>query len=119
MDVDPSRSTDLLTAHLDAHISVTRHHFTGAPDPPEPPYAPPYHPPTGQWTAAEKVLFFHALSTYSCFRSDLIASSIGTKSQLDVIIYLDLCCTPAHRSPQLSVGPSHATSCPPHTKSLI
>ena len=90
MDVDPSRSTDLLTAHLDAHISATRHHFIGAPDPPEPPYAPPYHPPTGHWTAAEKALFFHALSTHSCFCSDLIASSIGTKSQLDVIIYLDL-----------------------------
>ena len=90
MDVDPSHSTNLLTAHLDAHISATRHHFTGAPDHPEPPYAPSYHPPTGYWTAAEKALFFHALSTHSRFRPDLIASSIGTKSQLDVIIYLDL-----------------------------
>ena len=91
MDVDRSNySTDILTAHLDAHISATRHYFTGAPDPPEPPYAPSYHPPTGYWTAAEKSLFFHALSTHSRFRPDLIASSIGTKSQLDVIIYLDL-----------------------------
>jgi hypothetical protein len=84
------RLTDLLTIHLDAHISDTRHHFTGAPDPSEPPYAPSYHPPTGYWTSTEKARFFHALSTHSRFRPDLIASSIGTKSQLDVIVYLDL-----------------------------
>jgi hypothetical protein len=89
-DVDLSHSTHHLTAHLDAHISDTRHHFTGAPDPPEPPYAPSYHPPTGYWTSTEKARFFHALSTHSRFRPDLIASSIGTKSQLDVIVYLDL-----------------------------
>ncbi|KAH8987427.1 hypothetical protein EDB92DRAFT_1778038, partial [Lactarius akahatsu] len=72
------------------HISATLHHFTGAPEPPELPYAPSYHPPTGYWTAAEKALFFHALSTYSRFRPDLIASSIGTKSVLDVVVYLSL-----------------------------
>ncbi|KAH9052287.1 hypothetical protein EDB87DRAFT_1692445 [Lactarius vividus] len=79
-----------LTSHLDTHISATLHHFTGAPEPPEPPYAPSYHPPTGYWTAAEKALFFHALPTYSRFRPDLIASSIGTKSVLDVVVYLGL-----------------------------
>ncbi|KAH9164659.1 hypothetical protein EDB89DRAFT_2077804 [Lactarius sanguifluus] len=87
--VDPSAS---LASHLDTHISATRHHFTGAPEPPEPPYAPSYHPPTGYWTGAEKALFFHALSTYSRFRPDLIASSIGTKSVLDVVVYLGLLC---------------------------
>ncbi|KAH9050382.1 hypothetical protein EDB83DRAFT_2676752 [Lactarius deliciosus] len=88
--VDPSASLLLLASHLDTHISATLHHFTGAPDPPEPPYAPSYHPPTGYWTGAEKALFFHALSTYSRFRPDLIASSIGTKSVLDVVVYLGL-----------------------------
>ncbi|KAF8274632.1 hypothetical protein EI94DRAFT_1793925 [Lactarius quietus] len=79
-----------LTTHTDAHIAATRHYFSGAPDPPEPPYAPSYHPPTGYWTSTEKALFFHALSTYSRFRPDIIASSIGTKSLLDVIVYLNL-----------------------------
>ena len=97
-DVDPSLNLprpsspldSYFTSHLDAHISATRHYFTGAPDPPDPPYAPSYHPPTGYWTATEKALFFHALSTHSRFRPDLIASSIGTKSLLDVIVYLTL-----------------------------
>jgi hypothetical protein len=86
----PTPPSSTLDAHIDAHISATRHYFTGAPHPPEPPYAPSYHPPTGYWTAAEKALFFHALSTHSRFRPDLIASSIGTKSLLDVMIYLAL-----------------------------
>ena len=42
------------TEHLAAHISATWHHLTGAPEPPEPPYAPSFHPPEGYWTAAEK-----------------------------------------------------------------
>ncbi|KAH8984357.1 hypothetical protein EDB86DRAFT_149961 [Lactarius hatsudake] len=88
--VGPSASLLYLTSHLDTHISATLHHFTGAPEPPELPYAPSYHPPTGYWTGAEKALFFHALSTYSRFRPDLIASSIGTKSVLDVVVYLGL-----------------------------
>ncbi|KAI9454772.1 hypothetical protein BJY52DRAFT_1104534, partial [Lactarius psammicola] len=46
--------------------------------------------PTGYWTAAEKALFFRALSTHSRFRPDLIASCIGTKSILDVVVYLAL-----------------------------
>ena len=86
----PTLHSSPFDAHFDAHISATRHYFTGAPHPPEPPYAPSYHPPTGYWTAAEKALFFHALSTHSRFRPDLIASSIGTKSLLDVMIYLAL-----------------------------
>ncbi|KAI9430350.1 hypothetical protein H4582DRAFT_1818772, partial [Lactarius indigo] len=86
----PQPEAIYLTSHLDTHISATRHHFTGAPELPEPPYAPSYHPPTGYWTAAEKALFFHALSTHSRFRPDLIASSIGTKSVLDVMVYLGL-----------------------------
>ena len=79
-----------LTEHLAAHISVTHHHFTGAPEPPEPPYAPSFHPPTGYWTSAEKALFFRALSAHSRFRPDLIAASIGTKSTADVAVYLSL-----------------------------
>jgi hypothetical protein len=79
-----------LTEHLAAHISATRHHLTGAPELPEPPYAPSFHPPTGYWTSAEKALFFRALSTHSRFRPDLIAASIGTKSTADVAVYLSL-----------------------------
>jgi len=77
-----------LTEHLAAHISATQHHLTGAPEPPEPPYAPSFYPPTGYWTAAEKALFFRALSTHSRFRPDLITASIGTKSTVDVAVYL-------------------------------
>src|SRR5260221_8041920 len=79
-----------LTENLTAHISATQHHLTGAPEPPEPPYAPSFHPPTGYWTAAEKALFFRALSVHSRFRPDLIAASIGTRSTVDVAVYLSL-----------------------------
>ena len=79
-----------LTEHLADHISATHHHLTGAPEPPEPPYAPSFHPPTGYWTSAEKALFFRALSAHSRFRPDLIAASIGTKSTADVAMYLSL-----------------------------
>jgi hypothetical protein len=51
--------------HLAAHISATHHHLTGAPEPPVPPYSLSFHPPTGYWTAAEKALFFRALSAHS------------------------------------------------------
>jgi hypothetical protein len=79
-----------LTEHLAGHISTTRHHLTGIPEHPEPPYAPSFHPPTGYWTPAEKALFFRALSVHSRLRPDLIAASIGTKSTVDVAIYLSL-----------------------------
>ena len=79
-----------LSQHLANHISTTRHHLTGAPDHPEPPYAPSFHPPTGYWTPTEKALFFRALSVHSRLRPDLIAASIGTKSTVDVAIYLCL-----------------------------
>jgi len=79
-----------ITEHLSPHISATRHHLTGAPEPPEPPYAPSFHPPTGHWTATEKALFFRALSVHSRLRPDLIAASIATKSTLDVAVYLSL-----------------------------
>ena len=83
-------SETYLTEHLAAHISATRHHLTGAPEHPEPPYAPSFHPPTGYWTSAEKALFFRALSVHSRLRPDLIAASIGTKSTADVAVYLSL-----------------------------
>ena len=87
-DLKPSPATletdANFTEHLAAHISATRHHLTGAPEPPEPPYAPSFHPPTGYWTAAEKALFFRALSAHSRLRPDLIAASIATKSTLNV-----------------------------------
>jgi hypothetical protein len=86
----PKSNTTYLTSHLTTHIATTHHHLTGAPEPPEPPYAPSFHPPTGYWTSAEKGLFFHALSTYSRLRPDLIAASIGTKSTADVAVYLAL-----------------------------
>jgi hypothetical protein len=79
-----------LTQHLADHISATRHHLTGIPEHPEPPCAPSFHPPTGYWTPAEKSLFFRALSAHSRLRPDLIAASIGTKSTVDVAIYLSL-----------------------------
>jgi hypothetical protein len=83
-------SDTYLTEHLAEHISATRHHLTGAPEPPEPPYAPSFHPPTGYWTSTEKALFFRALSVHSRLRPDLIAASIGTKSTADVAVYLSL-----------------------------
>lgn len=86
-----SDDVSYLTEHLLAsHTSATRHHLTGAPEPPEPPYEPSFLPPTGYWTSAEKALFFRALSTHSRFRPDLIAASIGggTKSTADVAVYL-------------------------------
>src|SRR6266404_4359287 len=73
----------LYLTQLHEHLSAT---FIGDPDS----YQPSYHPPTGYWTSAEKALFFRALSTHSRFRPDLIASSIRTKSILDVIVYLGL-----------------------------
>ena len=83
-------SETYLTEHLAVHISATRHHLTGAPEHPEPPYAPSFHPPSGYWTSAEKALFFRALSVHSRLRPDLIASSIGTKSTADVAVYISL-----------------------------
>ncbi|KAI0290354.1 hypothetical protein BC826DRAFT_1187348 [Russula brevipes] len=79
-----------LTEHLAAHLAATRHHLTGAPEPPEPPYAPSFHPPTGYWSSAEKALFFRALSVHSRLRPDLLAASVGTKSTADVAVYLSL-----------------------------
>ena len=92
---NPSSLVDIdddvyLSEHLANHISATRLHLTGAPEPPEPPYAPSFHPPTGYWTSAEKALFFRALSVHSRLRPDLIAASIGTKSTADVAVYLSL-----------------------------
>jgi len=96
-----------LTEHLAAHIYVTQHHLTGAPEPPEPPYAPSFHPPTGYWTAAEKALFFRALSVHSRFRPDLIAASIGTKSTVDVAVYLALLRDGASRTSPLITRDLH------------
>jgi hypothetical protein len=79
-----------LTSHLATHISATRQHLTGAPSPPEPPYAPSFHGPTAHWTSSEKALFFRALTVHSRLRPDLIAASIATKSTLDVAVYLSL-----------------------------
>ncbi|KAI0262272.1 hypothetical protein BGY98DRAFT_1104190 [Russula aff. rugulosa BPL654] len=88
-----------LTEHLAKHISATRHHLTGTPEHPEPPYAPSFHPPTGYWTPTEKALFFRALSAHSRLRPDLIAASIGTKSAVDVAIYISLLREGATRHP--------------------
>jgi hypothetical protein len=79
-----------LTEHLADHISTTRHHLTGRPKHPEPPYAPSFHPPTGYWTPTERAIFFRALSVHSRLRPDLIAASIDTKSTVDVAIYFSL-----------------------------
>jgi hypothetical protein len=79
-----------LTEHLADHISATHHHLTGKPEHPEPPYTPSFHLPAGYWTPTEKALFFRALSVHSRLRPDLISASIGTKSIVDVIIYLSL-----------------------------
>lgn len=40
------------------------------------------------WTPTEMDAFFHALSTHSRFRPDLIAACVGTKNVLEVIEYL-------------------------------
>ena len=99
-----------LTEHLAEHISNTRHHLTGTPDHPEPPYGPSFHPPTGYWTSAEKALFFRALSVHSRFRPDLIATSIGTKSTVDVAIYIALLHQGATRVNNNKSTSSHGTT---------
>lgn len=45
--------------------------------------------PSALWTLQEKRLFFHAVTRHSRFRPDLIASSIRTKSIIEVCVYLD------------------------------
>jgi hypothetical protein len=99
-----------LTEHLADHISSTRHHLTGKPEHPEPPYAPSFHPPTGYWTPTEKALFFRALSVHSRLRPDLIAASIGTKSTVDVAIYLSLLRQGATRVNNYKSTSSHGTA---------
>ncbi|KAF9447490.1 hypothetical protein P691DRAFT_776104 [Macrolepiota fuliginosa MF-IS2] len=42
------------------------------------------------WSVEEKEAFFHALSTYSRFRPDLIAGCIETKNEVEVLEYLVL-----------------------------
>ncbi len=42
------------------------------------------------WTSVEKDAFFHALSIYTRYRTDLIAGCIGTKNQVEVLEYLAL-----------------------------
>lgn len=105
-NVDIEKNDVYLTEHLADHISATRYHLTGRPEHPEPPYAPSFHPPTGYWTPAEKALFFHALSVHSRLRPDLIAASIGTKSTVDVAIYLSLLRQGANKSTTRSHGPT-------------
>ena len=105
-NVDIEKNDVYLTEHLADHISATRHHLTGRPENPEPPYAPSFHPPTGYWTPTEKALFFHALSVHSRLRPDLIAASIGTKSTVDVAIYLSLLRQGANKSTTRSHGPT-------------
>ncbi|KAF6760272.1 hypothetical protein DFP72DRAFT_883692 [Ephemerocybe angulata] len=41
-----------------------------------------------QWTEQEKDAFFHAVSTHSRLRPDLIAANIKTKTMLDVSLYM-------------------------------
>ncbi|KAF5317108.1 hypothetical protein D9611_003959 [Ephemerocybe angulata] len=41
-----------------------------------------------QWTEQEKDAFFHAVSTHSRLRPDLIAASIKTKTMLEVSLYM-------------------------------
>jgi len=51
---------------------------------------PSFVHPSTYWSSTEKNAFFHALSIHSRLRPDLIAASLGTKSVLDVCIYLDI-----------------------------
>jgi len=43
-----------------------------------------------EWTSSEKDAFFHALSAYSRLRPDLIAASIETKNEVEVLEYISL-----------------------------
>ena len=58
-----------------AHVIATRHHLTGAREPPEPSFAPSFHQPVGYWTVAEKALFSRrVLCAHSCLCPELIAA---------------------------------------------
>jgi len=43
-----------------------------------------------KWKSSEKDAFFHALSVYSRLRPDLIAASIETKNEVEVLEYISL-----------------------------
>lgn len=43
-----------------------------------------------EWKSSEKDAFFHALSVYSRLRPDLIAASIETKNEVEVLEYISL-----------------------------
>lgn len=75
---------------LQAHIRHTQDHSQGVDEglwgPDELPYS--NLPPNVVWTPEEKRLFFRALSRFSRLRPDLIAENIGSKSSLDVSLYI-------------------------------
>ncbi|KAI5124968.1 hypothetical protein M0805_007394 [Coniferiporia weirii] len=64
------------------------------------PCLPSFVPPAGYWTSEDKDLFFHALSTHSKLRPDLIAAEIPGKSVVDVCVYLDLLAEASAREPR-------------------
>ncbi|KAG9004809.1 hypothetical protein FRB94_002058 [Tulasnella sp. JGI-2019a] len=71
-------------AHIQRHASGSDEGVWGPDDLPHTVF-----PPGTVWTPHEKRLFFHALTRYSRFKPDLIASHIHTKSEVDVSVYLD------------------------------
>ncbi|KAI0309078.1 hypothetical protein OF83DRAFT_1089325, partial [Amylostereum chailletii] len=79
-----------LQSHLPQHASATRAHLAGQIATAEGHLEHSFHPPSGYWTPSEKQLFFHGLAVYSRLRPDLIAAHVGTKTAVDVAIYIRL-----------------------------
>ena len=87
--------TDLTTKPLNSkylsglldNISATQDYLVGNDGIP---HSSSFFPPNAIWTPQEKNAFFHALSTYSRFRPDLISHEVKTKSVSDVCNYLSV-----------------------------
>ncbi|KAF8658239.1 hypothetical protein AX16_002016 [Volvariella volvacea WC 439] len=66
-------------AQVQAHLNGTQHKAL----------PPSFIGTAGYWTSLEKDKFFHGLAIYSRYRPDLISAHIGTKTVLDVCVYLN------------------------------
>ncbi|KAA1472345.1 hypothetical protein DENSPDRAFT_838583 [Dentipellis sp. KUC8613] len=80
-----SEPNEVYKQHFEEHLAATRAHLLAS----HLHFRPTLHAPTAHWTPAEKSAFFAALPRYSRQRPDLIATHIGTKSAVDVLVYLD------------------------------
>lgn len=88
VDDDPEQHANpIYTIHFREHLAHTHAHLAGRE--PDAVLKCSYHPPSGYWTPEEKERFFHALAVHSRLRPDLLAAAVGTKTLIDVCVYLD------------------------------